>query len=115
MWVPWQPSRLSDPEQEVTASIKALRTLVVHGGRVSISPSEVIDQPGYLEARRRAAALVTRPGELIKPLRFDTWTDVDSVGMDAYMDCVRCTLIQLRARGIPLGQALQRIAGQLGL
>lgn len=45
-------------EREVTESLKALKTLQMSDGRVSVDPSEVIDRAGYLEARRRAAALV---------------------------------------------------------
>jgi hypothetical protein len=49
---------LSPAEREVTESLKALKTLSVCDGRVSIEPSEVLEYPGYQEARKRAAALL---------------------------------------------------------
>ncbi|RII76595.1 hypothetical protein D0894_15630 [Pseudomonas monteilii] len=113
-WVPWRQPPLSEVEQEVTASIKALQTLEVHEGRVSISPSEVVGQPGYLEARRQAAALVRRHSGLTNHQRFESWSDVDSVGMEAYMAYVRSSLLRQRAEGIPLGQALQRMTDVSG-
>lgn len=111
MWMPWRRSCLSEAEQKITDSIKALKTLEVHEGRVSISPSEVLGQPGYLEARRHAAKLVTHHQ---KHRRFDTWADVDTVGMEAYIDHIRKGLVQLRAEGVSPGQALQRVAVGFG-
>lgn len=49
---------LSPAEREVTESLKALKTLKVSGGRVSVEPSEVLEYPGYQEARQRSAALL---------------------------------------------------------
>ncbi len=49
---------LSPAEREVTESLRALKTLKVCGGRVSIEPSEVLEYPGYEESRQRAAALL---------------------------------------------------------
>ncbi|MNJ07460.1 hypothetical protein D3C77_15580 [compost metagenome] len=111
MWMPWRRSCLSEVDQQITDSIKALKTLEIHDGRVSISPSEVLGQPGYLEARRRAANLVTHRQ---KHQRFETWADVDLVGMEAYMDYIRSGLLQLRAEGISPEQALQRVADGFG-
>lgn len=51
---------LSADERRVTESIRALKTLNVIQGRVSIDPSEVLDYPGYLESRQRAAEWVRR-------------------------------------------------------
>ena len=111
MWMPWRRSPLSESEQMITESIKALKTLEVHEGRVSINPSEVLGQPGYLEARRHAAVFVTRPQN---HQRFDTWGDVDTVGLEAYMDYIRNGLLQMRAEGIPPRQALLRVADAFG-
>jgi len=52
---------MSLAEREVSDSIKALKTLEVTQGRVSVDPSEVIGRPGYLDARRRAAVLIHAP------------------------------------------------------
>lgn len=114
MWMVWRKPSLSEAELEVTASIKALKTLEVHRGRVSVSPSEVLDRPGYLEARKDAAALVSRGGKTSIDHRFDSWTDVDSFGIEVYMNHVRTSLVQLRAKGIPLGQARRRLADTVG-
>lgn len=56
---------MTPAEREVTESLKALKTLDVSQGRVSVDPYEVIGRPGYLEARRRAADLVHRRHERI--------------------------------------------------
>lgn len=112
MWIFWRQSRLSEAEQEITDSIKALKTLEVHEGRVSISPLEVLGQPGYLEARRHAAKLVTCHQKL---RRFDTWADVDTVGMYAYMDYIRKGLLRKRADGLSLRESLQHAADGFGL
>lgn len=50
---------LSPKERAISESIKALKTLEVRQGRVSVDPSEVIDRQGYLDARRKAAGLVS--------------------------------------------------------
>lgn len=55
-WLAGEP--LSLEEQEISASLKALRTLRYENGRVSVDPEEVLDRPGYLLARAAAADLV---------------------------------------------------------
>lgn len=57
MW-PFKRNLPSQAEQEITRSIKALKTLTFIDGRVSIAPQEVLSQPGYLEARAQAAGLI---------------------------------------------------------
>lgn len=57
-WWRWGSKQMSPHEREITESIKSLKTLTVRDGRVSIDPSEVLLQPGYLEDRKRAAQLV---------------------------------------------------------
>lgn len=49
---------LTEEDREVTRSLKALKTLRIQGGRVSIEPEEVLLQPGYLLARRAAAVFI---------------------------------------------------------
>lgn len=49
---------LSLEKQEISESLKALRTLRYESGRVSVDPEEVLDRPGYLTARASAAELV---------------------------------------------------------
>lgn len=55
-WLVGEP--LSLEEQEISESLKALRTLRYESGRVSVDPEEVLDRPGYLSARESAADLV---------------------------------------------------------
>lgn len=55
-WLAGAP--LSLEEQEISESLKALRTLRYENGRVSVDPEEVLDRPGYLSARAAAADLV---------------------------------------------------------
>ena len=71
----WQRADESDEEREITRSLKALKTLRFERGRVSIDPEEVLHQPGYLEARRAAAALIREPG------RVWNWEAVDEVSL----------------------------------
>lgn len=55
MWcIPSKPSE-RDP---ITESLRALKTLRCEHGRVSVDPLEVIDRPGYREARAAAARLI---------------------------------------------------------
>lgn len=80
MWF-WKTKTITEHELEITASIKALKTLTFSDGRVSISPSEVLDQPGYLSDRARAGALVRdrAPFESTAPSRFQSSTLADSI------------------------------------
>ncbi|HDS1792740.1 hypothetical protein [Pseudomonas putida] len=55
-WLAGEP--LSLEEQEISESLKALRTLRYENGRVSVDPEEILDRPGYLLARAAAADLV---------------------------------------------------------
>ncbi|MFY1008067.1 hypothetical protein ACOQNQ_03210 [Pseudomonas juntendi] len=55
-WFAGEP--LSLEEQEISESLKALRTLRYENGRVSVDPGEVLDRPGYLSARAAAADLL---------------------------------------------------------
>lgn len=71
----WQRADVSDEEREITRSLKALKTLRFEGGRVSIDPEEVLHRPGYLDARRAAAALIREPG------RVWNWEAVDEISL----------------------------------
>ncbi len=55
-WLGGEP--LSLEEQQVSESLKALRTLRYESGRVSVDPEEVLDRPGCLSASAVAADLV---------------------------------------------------------
>ena len=55
-WLVGEP--LSLEEQEISESLKALRTLRYESGRVSVDPEEVLDRAGYLSAKTSAADLV---------------------------------------------------------
>lgn len=72
----WQRADVTGEEREITRSLKALKTLRFEKGRVSIDPEEVLHQPGYLDARRAAAALIRQPG------RVRNWEAVDEVSLD---------------------------------
>ena len=98
----WKTKRLTPKEMEVTASLKALKTLTYSDGRVSISPSEVTSQPGYLESRRQAAALLTRhtSGHYL------TWAEVDALGLETIAHAIGKNLLNDRRAGLSLEQAL---------
>lgn len=100
---------MSLEEREVSESIKALKTIRVHGTGVSIDPSEVIDRPGYLEARRQAAVLVQRRDTISATGHLHTWEDVDALGMRALTDLVMESLLESRVEGLSLEQALKRL------
>ena len=95
-----KPERLTDAEQEISNSIKALRTLSCVDGRVSISPNEVLDQPGYREARVKAAALISgRAGKAANP-RMTALSDLD------LELAIARRLVELRRKGVGLNEAL---------
>jgi hypothetical protein len=106
----WQKKPMSPEAREVRDSILALKTLKVRCGRVSIDPSEVLDQPGYLEARRQAAELVhghgTRPAEATNSA---DWALVDALGIDNFVSMILKSLQQSRSRGLSLTDALTRL------
>lgn len=105
-----QKKTMSPEAREVRDSILALKTLKVRGGRVSIDPSEVLDQPGYLEARRQAAELVhghgTSPAEATNSA---DWALVDALGMDTFVGKLSQSLEQSRGQGLSLSEALRRL------
>ena len=95
-----KPGPLTDAEQEITDSLKALKTLTCIDGRVSISPSEVLDRPGYREARVKAAALISgRAGQsTISCMRASSDLDLELA--------IARRLVRLRREGLGLNEAL---------
>lgn len=107
MRLPWTPEPMSVADRAITDSIKALRTLRLVGGRVSIDPSEVLGQPGYLEARRRAAELLTpMPG---KP-SWRSWEEVDADGIGLLMRGLINSLQRSRAQGLSFEESLKQLS-----
>jgi hypothetical protein len=84
---------------EITASLKALSTLSCVDGRVSVSVSEVVDRPGYLEQRRAAAALVRRA----VPLSDVAW---ESMTDDALVVLISQSVVRSRACGLGFDQTV---------
>lgn len=96
---------MSDREREVSASIRALKTLRFENGRVSIDPQEVLDQPGYTEQRRAAAALVgpiTHKGADTKL----SWRSVEHLGSDYLSEVIGRHLVASHRQDMTLAQAL---------
>lgn len=105
-----QKKPMSAEDREIREAILSLKTLKVRDGRVSVDPSEVVDRPGYLEARRQAAQLVY--GRLARPAEPTTsadWAVVDSLGIDAFVSKLSQSLQQSRAQGLSLADALKRL------
>lgn len=106
----WQKKPLSAEDREIRDAILSLKTLKVRGGRVSIDPSEVLDQPGYLEARRQAAELVHgRPTHPAEPPTSADWAMVDALGKDAFVSKLSKNLEESRRRGLSLAEALGQL------
>lgn len=99
---------LSEEAMEVTASLKALKTLSCVNGRVSVQPSEVIDRPGYLSARSAAASLarplIRQADSLLREL-----CDADLAAL------VSSQIIAARLAGMSIEDALKMLALQLGM
>ena len=105
-----QPETLTDAEQEISDSLKALKTLRCIDGRVSISPSEVLDRPGYREARVKAAALI--PGRAGQAA-ISCITALSDLDLEL---AIARRLVKLRREGLGLNEALsvlrQSLAGR---
>jgi hypothetical protein len=99
---------VSADASEVTASLKALKTLSCEAGRVSIAPEEVLDRPGYLEARRAAASL-TRQLEKGRAVT-SVW---DRMEMEHLVGLVSASLLHSREQGASVDQALLALHGVL--
>lgn len=101
---PWRARPLSFEEQEVTESLRRLKSLSCVEGRVSISANEVLTQPGYIEARR-AAAECLRPdlGAAVD------WASFDEIGAVAFLALAGQSLRASRREGISLVDAIERL------
>lgn len=95
-----QPETMTDAEQEISDSLKSLKTLRCIDGRVSISPSEVLDQPGYREARVKAAALISGRAGQTAISRITALSDLD------LELAIARRLVKLRREGLGLNEAL---------
>lgn len=105
-----QKKPMSAEDREIREAILSLKTLKVRDGRVSVDPSEVLDRPGYIEERRRAAELIygrtpQRAG-LSKPA---DWAVVDALGIDAFVGKLSQSLQQSRGQGLSLAEALDQL------
>nr|WP_314576513.1 hypothetical protein [uncultured Pseudomonas sp.] len=100
----WRRRAFSPDDLAITASIKALKTLTVHDGRVSIDPQEVLDQPGYVEARQRAAKLVmsVRRGPV-------EWHQIDQLGLLEWSALIAGQLQRARTAGLSYGEAVESL------
>jgi hypothetical protein len=101
----WKTKQMTPNDREVTASLKALKTLTCREGRVSISPSEVTGQAGYLESRRQAAALLTCHTSTSAGLP-PTWALMDALGLEGISQAIAKNLQDDRRAGLSLEQAL---------
>jgi len=103
MWF-WKPTCRSEADNEITKSIKALKTLSIVDGRVSIAPSEVLGSSGYHEARARAADLV-RKHQCSSIENSATWSALDDVGLEALSKKIAHSLTRSRRLGLSLDDA----------
>ena len=104
----WKSKTLSEEDLAISLAIRSLKTLRVHEGCVSISPSEVINQPGYLESRATAAALL-HSSRQEKRSRPNSWEHVDQIGLAALSAAIADSLMRSRAAGIPFDDAILKL------
>ncbi len=106
----WQKKPMSPEDREIRDSILSLKTLKVRDGRVSVAPSEVLDRPGYIEERRRAAELVYGRSPQRAGLSIPAdWAAVDALGMDSFVSKLSKSLEESRRRGLSLAEALGQL------
>jgi hypothetical protein len=110
MW--WKSKPLSDSERAISEAIKSLKTLRVEDGCVSISPSEVLEQPGYLQDRAQAGAIVRARQRRIACDK-SSWDVLDESGIQAFSAFVTRKLIQARAEGLSLDAAISQLRDSL--
>jgi len=106
----WKVKPLSVEDRLISDSIKVLKTLTVRDGRVSINASEILDQPGYLEARRRAAQLVRnyKAGASNSPYGLK-WSAMDVVGIEELAAVIARSLQRSRQAGITYARAIEAL------
>lgn len=107
----WKSKPLSDSEREISGAITALKTLKVENGCVSISPSEVLNQPGYIHDRAEAGAMVRARQRHI--VRDASWDALDGLGTQAFSAFVARELIRARAEGLSLDGAITQLRESL--
>lgn len=106
----WKAKPRSAKDLAISDSIRALKTLTLRDGRVSIDPSEVLSQPGYLEARRCAARTLIesqRSPCLSLGDREWEWEVIDDVGMEAMGALMAQQLLRSREAGMTYAQAIE--------
>lgn len=104
----WKAKPLSPKDRAISESVRALKTLTVRDGRISIDPSEVLSQPGYLEARRNAARTVREPH--LSPFLSTSdqeWEVIDDVGMEAIGALIAQQLQRSREAGMTYAQSIE--------
>ena len=104
----WKSKALSEEDLAISLAIQSLKTLRVHDGCVSISPSEVLNQPGYLESRVAAGALL-HSLRREKVSVADSWENVDRIGLVAFSTAIADSLMRSRAAGIPFDEAILKL------
>lgn len=104
----WKSKALSEEDLAISLAITSLKTLRVHDGCVSISPSEVTGQPGYLEFRAAASALIHSLRQE-KELGSNGWDNVDQIGLAAFSMAIADSLMRSRAAGISLDEAILKL------
>jgi hypothetical protein len=107
-WRRWTVPQMTDAERKVSESLKALHTLTYKEGRVSIDPQEVLNQPGYLEARIYAGSIVRKKHRgLAAPGA--TWSALDDLGVMLFSEMVASQLIADRQAGVSLDEAISKL------
>ncbi|WP_397453649.1 hypothetical protein [Pseudomonas sp. NA-150] len=99
---------MSDAEREFSRSIKALKTLRVINGCISIDPREVLDQPGYEEDRARAGAWVRERQQKINAASLG-WKTVDQITIESLSKALAHSLMQSRRDGLTVDQAINQL------
>lgn len=110
MW--WKSKPLSDSERAISDAIKSLKTLRVENGGVSIDAREVLDQPGYLQDRAEAGAIVRARQRRIA-CNQASWEALDQLGIQAFSAQVARLLIRARAEGLSLDSAISQLRDSL--
>lgn len=102
----FKPKALTELEKEITASLKALKTLSCVDGRVSVEPTEVVDRPGY-EAARTAAASLTHQGS---DSAFGSWSQLSDEDLT---ELIASQILKARAAGLSVDDALRSLRTNL--
>lgn len=98
---------MTDEMRAITESIKALKTLKVKDGRVSVDPCEVLDRPGYLKERACVGTLM-RAQQQIDALAF-SWDTVDQLTIETFSQALTLSLVRSREAGLGVEQALMNL------